>query len=89
MSKREARLSQSLLGVYAPIDNTDAGIQNRVVSFVPDTTGTVTVRLEAGGTTYAIPVVAGVAYPIKGIYSFDSTGTDSSQLFLYGVGNRI
>ena len=77
-------LSWTLLAVYACDDDADCGYQNVYRAFIPDTTGTVTVRLASGGSTYAIPVVAGAVYPIHNIYSFDATDTDSTNVVLLG-----
>lgn len=77
-------LSASILKSYACADDTDAGVQATMRGFIPDTTGTVTVRLASGGTTIAIPVAAGAMYPFHGIYSFDATGTDSTNVLIYG-----
>ena len=77
-------LSYSILGTVTPADDTDAGYQSTMRAFIPDTTGTVTVALESGGTTYPIPVVAGGIYAVHHIYSFDATDTDSTAILILG-----
>ena len=74
--------SWTFIKVYACADDTDTEVQKEYRSFIPDTTGTVTVRFSSGGDTQAIPVVAGGIYPIADIYSFDSTNTDSTNVVL-------
>lgn len=74
-------ISWNIIGeVTTPADDTDAGFKNSMRAFIPNVDGTVTVRLESGGTAYTIPVKAGDRVNIMGIYSFDATGTDSTNI---------